>query len=196
MKLLTQFKYASIILTMFIAILIGNLALADNIQSGLNGNIETEADNNKRSGNIVKNSLQVVGWVENIKVNNLNGYVKAKFDTGAKTSSIDATIIKTFQQPDAEHVLFRLNLKDNTEVIDSKIIRWTRIKTKASKYVRRPVIEMEFCIGNKLIKNEVNLAHRQHFVYPVLIGRNMIENNFLINAAAQFTYDKPKCQAK
>ena len=49
-----------------------------------------------------------------------------------------------------------------------------------------------FCIGGRKIRDEVNLADRGHFIYPVLIGRNMLgKGDFLLDPSRTFVSRAP-----
>ena len=177
----------------------------------------------------------VVGWVENISIPQLNVRLKAKLDTGAKTSSINATIIgihgpnhmpesdepededaaspqpvegpenmqgqpaapgnvptppdvSARKNPEDTIVVFSIQDKDGkVKTLQRKLVRWVKIKKKEGGVLRRPVVRMTFCIGGRKIRDEVNLADRGHFIYPVLIGRNMLgKGDFLLDPARTF----------
>ncbi len=51
--------------------------------------------------------LEIVGWVENALLVGPDINLKAKLDTGAETSSLDAVIIKKFRQRGKRWVRFR-----------------------------------------------------------------------------------------
>lgn len=138
---------------------------------------------------------QLVGWVERVLIADIDLAVKAKLDTGAKTSSIDSEIIdivkigpKKGARP-GEKVVFSMTGSDANEkkTFEREVVRYVRIKKKGGGYIRRPVIEMTFCIGNKRVNEEVNLANRESFIYPVLIGRNMLAHaNLAVDASETF----------
>ena len=142
-----------------------------------------------------KKSKTVLGWVERATLAGSSHTVKAKLDSGAKTSSVDAEIVKTFKREGKKYVLYRVLLDDNiSETYESRIIRWVRIKTKNGGYIRRPVVKMQFCIGKKKISGEVNLAERGHFIYPVLVGRNMLERGEILVDTSRTFLDEPECK--
>jgi len=77
--------------------------------------------------------------------------------------------------------------------LERKIRRWVKIKAKEGGFVRRPVILMTFCIAGRAVKEEVNLSDRAHFIYPVLVGRNMLRKAMLVvDSSRKFTGD-PSC---
>jgi len=142
-----------------------------------------------------KKEKTVLGWVEKVTLSGSDHTVKAKLDSGAKTSSVDAEIIKTFHREGKQYVLYRVMLDDNvSETYESRIVRWVRIKKKDGGFQRRPVVKMQFCIGKKNLTSEVSLAERGHFIYPVLVGRNMLEKgNILVDTSRTFLA-KPECK--
>ncbi len=141
-----------------------------------------------------KDKPVIMGWVEKVTILTSDHTVKAKLDSGAKTSSVDAEIIKVFKRDGKRYVLYRVMLDDDvSETYESRLVRWVRIKKKDGGYQRRPVVKMQFCLGKRTVRGEVSLAERGHFIYPVLIGRNMLEKgNILVDTSKTFL-SKPKC---
>jgi hypothetical protein len=146
-----------------------------------------------------KNDTQIVGYLERVVVQHIDKEYKAKLDTGADTSSIHAEIIE-LQEPKKKkgkggYVIFDISSEDGkSSHIRKPLIRMVRIVSKGNKgYLRRPVVEMTFCIAGKLITGEVNLANRDRFNYDVLVGRNMLQQaKFAVDSASEFT-TKPNC---
>lgn len=144
--------------------------------------------------------LKRVGWVEEIAIADVGTVVKAKLDTGAKTSSIDAEIIdirKTGEKTKTETgetVVFSVSLqKGGKKTFEREIRRYVRIKKKGGGYIRRPVISMGFCIAGRMVNEEVNLANREGFIYPVLVGRNMMQHADLVIDAGKTLLSRPTC---
>jgi hypothetical protein len=143
----------------------------------------------------------VVGWVEEVRLNEVGLKVKAKMDTGAKTSSIDAEIIdiaksgSTKKGRSGDTVVFSVAANGDKKTFEREIVRYVRIKKKGGGYIRRPVIEMTFCIAGRSITEEVNLANRENFIYPVLVGRNMIAHAGLAIDPARTLLSRPNCKA-
>ncbi len=141
-------------------------------------------------------ALITAGWVEKICIGASENLIKAKLDTGAAVSSIDAQVIKFYKKDDKKYVLYRVTFDEGgTETFKSEVLRYTRIKARTGeKPIRRPVVMMKFKIGDHELYEEVNLADREHFVYPVLIGRNMLEGNIIVDSAATFKV-KTRCKS-
>lgn len=147
--------------------------------------------------------LKRVGWVEEVALSEVGLTTKAKLDTGAKTSSIDAEIIdvrKTGKATDdttGDTVLFTVQMDEGKKkTFERDVKRYVRIKKKGGGYIRRPVIAMTFCIADRLVTEEVNLANREGFIYPVLVGRNMMAHADLVIDAGETKLTRPTCKAK
>ncbi len=169
---------------------ISDYTKSDNLKSSRK---ELNHVQNKKEIKYIKDGKPIAGWIEEINIAGSKAKVKAKLDSGANTSSIDADIIKIYDKDNKKYIIYRINMSDKKqETFESVIVRWVRIKTKTGKFIRRPVVKMDFCIADKLINDEVNLADRAHFLYPVLIGRNMMQNNVLIDVSKKFI-TTPRC---
>ncbi|MBX8514692.1 ATP-dependent zinc protease [Pseudomonas cichorii] len=143
------------------------------------------------------------GRYENIKVAEIGQTFKAKMDTGALTASLSAKDIELFQRDGEDWVRFRLATKDaDKKVYEHKVSRISTIKGRAEgddddeaiDSARRPVVDLELCLGNKKRTVEVNLVDRSHFNYPLLIGAKALrEFDAAVNPARRYTADQPDC---
>ncbi|MCV4284504.1 retropepsin-like aspartic peptidase RloA2 [Pseudomonas capsici] len=143
------------------------------------------------------------GRYENIKVAEIGQTFKAKMDTGALTASLSAKDIELFQRDGEDWVRFRLATKDaDRKVYEHKVARISTIKGRAEgddedetiDSAKRPVVDLELCLGNKKRTVEVNLVDRSHFNYPLLIGAKALrEFDAAVNPARRYTADQPDC---
>ena len=138
--------------------------------------------------------LQVAGWIENVSIFPGNMKIKAKLDTGARNSSLNAKNIEEFDRGGDKWVRFRLkNWKGRAENFEAKIIRTATIKQHETDSVTRPVIRLGICLGNVYKEVEVNLQDRSKFNYQMLIGRSYLRKSILIDSSVTFTI-QPDCQ--
>ena len=144
------------------------------------------------------------GRYEYIALPEIGGEVlKAKMDTGALTASLSAKDIETFTRDGEDWVRFRLATKDaSNKVYEHKVSRISKIKGRsdgedddeAIDPTKRPVVDLELCLGDKKRTVEVNLVDRSHFNYPLLIGAKALrEFGAAVNPARRYTADKPDC---
>lgn len=153
----------------------------------------------------------VVGWVENVYLEAIDSMFEAKLDTGAHTSSIGADVIDIVEYkkdsspqsgekkkagPEAVgRIIFSImDANGVKKTLERDIIRFVRIKRKGQAgFIRRPVVHMRFCLAGHLIEDEVNLAVRNRFIYPVLIGRNMLRKGRLVVDASRILTASSTC---
>ena len=145
------------------------------------------------------------GRYEHIKLPEIGGQtLKAKMDTGAWTASLSAKDIETFKRDGEDWVRFRLATPDaDGKVYEHQVSRISKIKARTgdeddedepSQAARRPVVELELCLGQVKRTVEVNLTDRSNFNYPLLIGAKALrEFKAAINPAERYTADEPSC---
>lgn len=138
----------------------------------------------------------IIGRVEKVYVEDGDIRLVGRVDTGAGVASLNAEIIRIETDADGvEHVTFQIQDDErSTQLMTRPIVEWQNIKKKNKVgYIRRPVVLMKVCIAGKRIKARVNLAERDHFLYPMLVGRNVLKaGNFLIDPSRKFT-GEPDC---
>jgi hypothetical protein len=136
----------------------------------------------------------IAGWVETVSVYPGNIKIKAKLDTGAKNSSLNAKNLRQFERDGETWVRFKLrNYKNRMETFEARVIRTAKIKQLGQKADSRPVIKLGICIGTKYKEVEVNLEDRRGFNYQMLIGRSFLKGAFIVDPGLTFTI-QPNCQ--
>jgi hypothetical protein len=117
-----------------------------------------------------------IGLVEDVILLRWGVKLPARIDTGAASSSIDARELKV-QDNMAE---FKLPDKYGGLQLRLPVIDWRTIRS-AEGYEKRPVVEMEVCLGPKRLRIKVNLNDRSIVKYPLIIGRNALKKHFVID---------------
>jgi hypothetical protein len=128
----------------------------------------------------------IAGWVENVQLEDQEFDVKAKLDTGARTSSINARGIKSFKNNGERWVKFTLILvdsKNNKHEIEMEKprSRQTNIKNHDGESDKRHVVEFEVCFNGRKITTEFTLADRREYIYDVLLGRQFLKNTAIVD---------------
>ena len=165
---------------------------------------------------VADDQIHILGWLEHANVTSVDIRMDAKLDTGAKTSAIHAEILGRDALSDDEVrelrgetdddeeileeisdvddsagkiVVFRISNEDGEDrILEREIIRTVSIKKRGGGVEKRPVIELELCIAGVLVEGEVSLADRTTFNYPLLIGRDMLEQgDIAVNPDADYT---------
>jgi len=140
-------------------------------------------------------SSAVLGWVEEVAVLNTGLILNAKIDTGADNSSINATDIEYFTHDGHRWVRFNIQDHKGAQIImERPLVRVGQIKRKEGGYIERPVVTLGFCVAGLRIDAEVNLANRNHFKYPMLVGRSLMTRHFVVDPERQYV-THPVCAA-
>ena len=116
--------------------------------------------------------------------------VKARVDSGAKTSSLQATKIKIFSKGLEEWVRFEVNpIQDNRSIsilCQAKLVGLRTVKSSQGIAEERPVIKTLVTIGNQDFDIEVTLANRDTMEYRMLLGREALNERFLVDPSKSF----------
>lgn len=134
----------------------------------------------------------IVGWVENILLEPNAIPLKAKLDTGARTSSLQADNIELFTRDGQKWVRFHMQLEDSKGkkhdlTLERRRVRRVLIKEHEGEYDSRPVVEMSFCLGDERYATQFTLVDRSRFIYPVLLGRRFLKDFAAVDASQTFT---------
>lgn len=137
-----------------------------------------------------------IGYLEDVVVYPWKLRMKAKVDTGAKSSSIDALNILPFKRDGADWVRFTV-AGDGEEVWRFRlpVVRIARIRRAGAPTVRRYVVELGLCLGPVYKKTEVNLINRSGMNYRMLIGRMFMAGDFVVDPGTAFV-TRPACDAR
>ena len=129
-----------------------------------------------RGGTVESAEKVTVGLVEEVILLPWGVKIPARVDTGAATSSLDARDISI----KGKTVEFSLAQKYGGLRISRPIVAWRTIRS-AEAQDERPVIVLQFCLGSQVIRARVNLNDRSQVKYPLLIGRNALKKNFVVD---------------
>lgn len=143
-------------------------------------------------------SKEIIGWLEMVRIYPGNLKLRAKIDTGAKSSSINVHNLKKIMRGEEAWVNFELREKTKSGnndkiVLEKKVLRSVKIKRKGGGLEERYVVHLEICLSGIHKEIEMNLMDRSNFNYQVLIGRTDLENEFIVDPSAKFTH-KPVCK--
>ncbi|RPJ11406.1 MAG: hypothetical protein EHM36_01490 [Deltaproteobacteria bacterium] len=122
----------------------------------------------------------VIGEIEDIILLPWGIKLPARIDTGAAISSLDAQELKV----EADFAEFKLPRKHGGKQLRLPIVDWCDIRSSEVRE-RRPIVEVDMCIGSKRVRTKVNLNNRSGVKYPLLIGRNTLKENFVVDCTRE-----------
>jgi hypothetical protein len=144
-----------------------------------------------------KDELLVVGWREWVKLPQLElENIKAKVDTGARTSCLHAFEIRSFVENGQQRVEFQIHPKQrDTNTVQTCIadVIDRRIVTDSGGHKEdRWVIETMLSIGSHQWPIEVTLSPRDNMMFRMLIGRTALKNRAIVDSARSYLVGKKK----
>ena len=108
--------------------------------------------------------------------------VRAKIDTGAKTSSLHCMTIKPDGNGSVKFiVLDERNKKFTGKFITKKITRIADVKSSNGTVQKRYFIQTPIIVYGKTYTMELSLSFRGSMKFPLLIGRELIQQGFLVD---------------
>lgn len=136
---------------------------------------------------------QVAGWVEHVLLYPGPIRIKAKLDTGAKTTSLSVINIKQFSHGGRPWVRFRVyDSAGHPVTLERPLVRTVLIKRHGEPAKPRPVVMMKLCLGTLLKATQVDLENRSNYLYPLLVGRRFLAGDFLVDPGRTLTI-RPAC---
>ncbi len=133
-----------------------------------------------------------VGWREWLSLPDLGiNAIKAKVDTGARTSAIHAFEVDPFEKDGKPWVRFGLhpNQNDSEHVIwcEAEVIDERNVTDSGGHTEKRFVIQTHLQLADKIWPVEVTLTNRDNMLFRMLLGRTAMKaGNIHVNPANSF----------
>lgn len=142
-------------------------------------------------------NLPIIGWREWIGLPDLGiKMIKAKVDTGARSSSLHALNLREFERDGVKWVRFQVHplQRNNNEIIDVevKVLDFRSVRSSSGKATIRPVIVTNIELFGITWAVELTLASRDKMGFRMLLGREAFRGRFLVDAGNSFYGGKPK----
>jgi ribosomal protein S6--L-glutamate ligase len=133
----------------------------------------------------------VLGWEEWVGLPDLDlPAIKAKVDTGAKTSALHAFFIEPFGTATRPMVRFGVHPipgRNDVEVLcTAEVVDHREVTSSNGERELRYVIRTPVKLGDRTWPIELTLANRETMSYRMLIGRQAIQDDMLVDPATSF----------
>ena len=138
----------------------------------------------------------IVGWREWISLPDLKiDHIKAKIDTGARTSALHAYFVEPFLKSGRRWVRFGVHpyQQDNRTQRICEVavtdVRW--VTDSGGHREKRYVITTDLELGDSRFPVELTLTNRDTMRFRMLLGRTAIADNFLVDSGSTMQMGRP-----
>ncbi|WP_040584945.1 ATP-dependent zinc protease family protein [Spirosoma luteum] len=132
------------------------------------------------------NPKQIIGMTDLVDFPDLGLFdVQAKVDTGAYTSALhckEVRLVKLGQKKMLRFLLIDKTGKDSRQFYSDQFSQ-RMIRNSFGVAEKRYVIETRIVLFGRTIRTEFTLADREALKNPVLLGRKLLRNRFVVDVA-------------
>ena len=135
--------------------------------------------------------LQTIGWREWVGLPALGGaYVKAKVDTGAKTSSLHAFGLELTEADGEITATFELHAdqrkRSPTLIVSAAVKEIRRVKSSSGHTEERPIVTTPVQLGGAAHLVDLSLTNRDEMGFRMLLGRSAIRRRFVVDPSRSY----------
>ena len=162
-----------------------------------------EADGTRDGGAGVDGKTRV-GWVEHVALPRLEiGRLKAKIDTGARTSALHVTRMRTIdtaggpnRRPILEITVPGGRRGERPHVVRATVREFVMVRDTSGRTERRPVIETALKLGPFERRITVTLTDRGDMLFPMLVGRTALGPDVVVDPSRRYLLGRRRPEGK
>lgn len=137
----------------------------------------------------------ILGWREWLSLPELGiPAIKAKVDTGAKTSALHAFSVEPFRENGIAKVRFQVHpLQKQTSTVvtcEAVIADQRKVSDSGGHRENRYVIYTALVVGGVTLQTELTLTDRDTMQFRMLLGRSALKGNFVVDSDASYLTGK------
>lgn len=133
----------------------------------------------------------IIGWREWVGLPELGiDRIKAKVDTGARTSALHAFSLHPFMENGQNRIRFEIHplQHDTNKVVTcvADVVDKRFVTDSGGHKEERHVIMTPITIAGQTWSIEITLTERETMLFRMLLGRNALRRRFIVNPARSF----------
>lgn len=139
----------------------------------------------------------LVGWREWVSLPAIGiGWIKAKIDTGARTSAIHAFDLAAFERDGRSWVRFSIHpwqgsAEDSVEV-SCPMLDVREVRSSNGAVEERYAVELTVVLAGRELTTPVTLSNRDEMGFRMLVGREALAQGFLVDASVSYAGGRPR----
>jgi hypothetical protein len=127
-------------------------------------------------------------------------HIKAKLDTGARTSTLHAFDLVEFERDGAAWVRFSIHpwqkTADNSRTVELPVHDLRGVRSSTGHVQERYVVQMRLELLGCSVISEVTLTRRDSMGFRLLIGREALRQGFLVDSGRSYLGGRPPKQVR
>lgn len=147
-----------------------------------------------------KKALPVIGWREWVALPELGlDRIKAKIDTGARSSALHAFNLQTVSEDGATMARFDVHPKQRggpAIAVTAEVIDMRRVRNPGGRREYRPVIRTPVTLLGQTWDIDVTLTPRWGMSFRMLLGRAAVRHQFLVDPGRSFFGERPQIERR
>ncbi|WP_035994398.1 ATP-dependent zinc protease [Leptolyngbya sp. KIOST-1] len=141
-------------------------------------------------------SAAIIGWREWVALPGLGvPAIKAKIDTGARSSALHAFDVERFEQAGRAMVRFQAHpLQRNDDYLITAVavlLEEREVRNSGGQAELRPVIETQVQVGQAVWTIELTLTNRDEMGFRMLLGRQAVRRRYLVDPGRSYLQPLP-----
>jgi hypothetical protein len=135
-----------------------------------------------------------IGWSEYIEFPDWDIHaLKAKVDTGARTSALHVEDLKLCEPGWVEfYVVLTTKGPRHRRRVRAQVVKWAKVRSSTGDYRRRCFVKTHVKIGTTVKEIEISLVSRERMLFRMLLGRKALEKDFVVDVSKRGVLGKPK----
>ena len=122
-------------------------------------------------------------------------WIKAKIDTGARTSALHAYELSEFTRDEAEWVRFTVHPWQQNELsevlVELPIFDRRTVKSSSGHAEERITVKIPIVLVGREVDADVTLTNRDEMGFRMLVGREALAQGFVVDPAASYLGGEP-----
>jgi hypothetical protein len=136
-------------------------------------------------------ALPALGWREWVDLPDLAvERIKAKVDTGARSSALHAYNLRIYYRAGRPHVSFDIHpMQRDVEAsipARAEVVAIRSVRSSSGQVELRPVINTHIAVGEHVWPIELTLTNRDEMGFRMLLGRQAIRGRFLVDGGRSY----------
>jgi hypothetical protein len=146
----------------------------------------------------IDSELTTIGWREWVALPGLGlPAIKAKVDTGARTSALHAFLIEPYRQDGIDMLRFLIHPIQKNQDLEVEcrcpVFDMREVTDSGGHREMRYVIRSDLALGERRWPAlELTLTNRDTMAFRMLLGRRAMEHRFIVDPAASYLNGKLK----